>query len=247
MFVIGRTIVCVRPHDEFCRVGQSDLTTTRRPFLGLVIVDITMSVDGFVAGPNPSLENPLGEGGTELHDWAVATVAWRERHGLEGGEENADSKLIAESLARQGALIMGRRMFSGGSGPWQDDPNREGWWGDDPPFHNPVFVLTHHERDPVVKGDGTTYTFVTEGIEAALEQARQAAGDKDVVVVGGAETVQQYLGAGLIDEFDVHVAPKLLGAGTQLFGGLSSSLPQVELVRAIDSPGAAHLRYRVVK
>jgi dihydrofolate reductase len=215
--------------------------------MGLVIFEITMSVDGFVAGPNPSLEDPLGQGGEQLHDWATETAAWRERHGLEGGEANADSELIAESLANQGALIMGRRMFSGGSGPWDDDPNRDGWWGDDPPFHNPVFILTHHAREPVSKEEGTTFTFVTDGIAAALELARDAAGDKDVHVVGGADVVQQYLAAGLIDEFELHVAPLLLGEGTHLFGGLGSDLPEVELTRVIDSPKAAHLRYRVVK
>ena len=213
----------------------------------MVIFNITTSVDGFVAGPNPSLENPLGEGGEQLHDWAIATKAFRERHGMDGGEVNADSEVMAESIARQGALIMGRRMFSGGAVPWEDDPNREGWWGDDPPFRNPVFILTHHAREPVSKSNGTTYTFVTDGIESALEQAKQAAGDKDVVVVGGAETVQQYLTAGLIDEFDLHVAPMLLGAGTHLFGELGTNLPRVELTRIADSPAATHLRYRVVK
>jgi len=213
----------------------------------MVIFDITTSVDGFVAGPNASLENPLGEGGMQLHDWATVTRAWRERHGMGGGESNADSDLIAESLTRQGALIMGRRMFSGGSGPWEDDPNRDGWWGDDPPFHNPVFVLTNHSRETVTKDEGTTFTFVTDGIEAALEQARAAAADKDVFVVGGAETVQQYLAAGLIDEFEIHVAPMLLGAGTQLFGELGANLPQVELDTVVSSPAATHLRYRVVK
>ena len=215
--------------------------------MGRVIFEITMSVDGFVAGPNPSLEDPLGQGGMQLHDWATETAAWRERHGLEGGEANADSELIAESLASQGALIMGRRMFSSGSGPWEDDPNRDGWWGDDPPFRNPVFILTHHAREPVSKENGTTFTFVTDGIAAALERARDAAGDMDVHVVGGADVVQQYLAAGLIDEFDLHVAPLLLGEGTHLFGHLGSDLPEVELTRVIDSPKAAHLRYRVVK
>jgi dihydrofolate reductase len=213
----------------------------------MVIFEITISVDGFVAGPNPSLEDPLGQGGMQLHDWAVSTAAWRERHGQEGGETNADSELIAASLARQGAIIMGRKMFSGGSVPWEDDPNRDGWWGDDPPFHNPVFVLTHHAREPVVKQGGTTYTFVTEGIEAALDQAREASGDKDVHVVGGAEVIQQYLAAGLIDEFELHVAPMLLGEGTPLFGRLGPDAPRVELVSAIDSPKASHLRYRVVR
>jgi dihydrofolate reductase len=217
--------------------------------MGQVIFDITTSLDGFVAGPSPSPENPLGEGGEQLHDWSTENRAWRERHGLEGGEDNANSEVIAESIARQGALIMGRRMFSGGfgPGPWADDPNPDGWWGDDPPFHNPVFILTHHAREPVEKQGGTTYTFVTEGIEAALEQARAVAGDKDVVVVGGADAIQQCLAAGVIDEFEVHVAPMLLGGGTSLFGDLGANAPQVELTRVIDSPGATHLRYRVVK
>ena len=213
----------------------------------MLIFDITTSLDGFVAGPNPSLDDPLGRGGEPLHDWAISTRAWRERHGMEGGEDNPDSELVAEGIARQGALIMGRRMFSGGSGPWEHDPNREGWWGDDPPFRNPVFVLTHHAREPVTKDNGTTYTFVTDGIEAALEQAREAAGDKDVLVAGGAEAIQQYLAAGLVDEFEVHVAPILLAGGTALFGDLGAKTPRVELTRAVSSPGAAHLRYRVLK
>jgi len=213
----------------------------------MLIFDITTSLDGFVAGPNPSLEDPLGQGGMQLHDWATSTRAWRERHGLEGGEDNADSELIAEGLARQGALIMGRRMFSGGSGPWENDPNRDGWWGDDPPFRNPVFVLTHHARDRVEFENDTTFNFVTAGFEAALEQAQAAAGEKDVLIAGGAETIQQYLAAGLIDEFEIHVAPMLLGSGTPLFGGAGAERPHVELTRALSSPGAAHLRYRVIK
>ena len=213
----------------------------------MLIFDITTSLDGFVAGPDASLEDPLGRGGEQLHDWATSTRAWRERHGLEGGEDDADSELMAEGIARQGAVIMGRRMFSGGSGPWEDDPKRDGWWGDDPPFRNPVFVLTHHARDPVANENGTTFNFVTDGIEAALEQAREAAGDKDVLVAGGAETIQQYLAAGLIDEFELHVAPMLLGSGTHLFGELGADRPEVELTRVVSSPRAAHLSYRVVK
>jgi dihydrofolate reductase len=212
-----------------------------------LIFDITMSLDGFVAGPNRTLEDPLGRGGEGLHDWAIATKAWRERHGQEGGEAHIDSDVIAEGLARQGALIMGRRMFSGGEGPWEDDPNADAWWGDDPPFHGPVFILTHHPREPVEKEGGTTFTFVTDGIESALAQAREAAGDKDVVVVGGANVVQQYLAAGLVDEFQVHVAPILLGDGVRLFDNLGSAAPKVEMTRAIESPGATHLMYRVVK
>jgi dihydrofolate reductase len=213
----------------------------------MLIFDITTSLDGFVAGPNPSLEDPLGQGGEQLHEWVTATRAWRERHGMEGGEENADSEVVAEGIARQGAVIMGRRMFSGGSGPWEDDPNRDGWWGDDPPFRNPVFVLTHHARDRVEFENGTSFDFVTDGFEAALEQAQAAAGERDVLVAGGAETIQQYLAAGLIEEFELHVAPILLGSGTHLFGELGTQAPQVELTRVLSSPAVAHLGYRVVE
>jgi dihydrofolate reductase len=212
-----------------------------------VTFEITMSLDGFVAGPNQTLEEPIGRGGEELHDWIVKTAAWRERHGQEGGEANVDSEVMAESLARQGAIVMGRRMFSSGSGPWEDDPKRNGWWGDDPPFRMPVFVLTHHAREPVAKENGTTYTFVTDGIEAAVERARAAAGDKDVVVVGGANVIQQFLAAGLIDDFQVHVAPILLGGGVRLFDDLGPDLPAVELTKVVDSPAATHLSYRVAR
>ena len=207
--------------------------------------DITTSLDGFVAGPNPSLENPLGVGGEQLHDWATATESWRERHGLEGGETGTDTDVIAEGIARQGAVVMGRKMFSGGAGPWADDPNRDGWWGDDPPFRQPVFILTHHEREPVEFDNGTTFTFVTEGIEAALERARAAAGDKDVLVAGGADAIRQAVEAGAVEDFQLHVAPILLGGGVRLFDGLASP-PRVQLTRVIDSPGATHLSYRVL-
>src|ERR1051326_7100724 len=140
-----------------------------------VTCELSMSLDGFVAGPHPTLEQPLGEGGELLHEWVFGLASWRERHGLEGGERNADDELVADGLRRNGAVVMGRRMFSGGAGPWADDPNADGWWGDEPPFHAPVFVLTSHARELDERG-GTTFTFVTEGIEAALEQAKAAAG-----------------------------------------------------------------------
>ena len=212
-----------------------------------VTFDITISLDGFVAGPDPSLEDPLGKGGESLHDWAVETDSWRAQHGLEGGEAGGDSEVMAEGLARQGAVVMGRRMFSSGSGPWEDDPKRDGWWGDDPPFQKPVFVLTHHEREPMEFENGTSYTFVTDGIVAALEQARAAAGDKDVLVAGGADTIQQALAAGAVDDFQVHVAPILLGGGARLFDELGSAAPRVEQTRVLHSPRATHLAYRVVK
>src|SRR5688572_6096495 len=198
--------------------------------------DISMSLDGFIAGPNQTLEQPLGEGGEQLHEWAVALASFRERHGMSGGETGADDDVWRELRASQGAVVMGRRMFSGGAGPWEDDPNADGWWGDDPPFRVPVFVLTHHAREPVTKRGGTTYTFVTDGIESALEQAREAAGDEDVHIAGGANVVQQYLAAGLLDEFQVHVVPVLLGSGVRLFDELGTERPTLELTRVIGSP-----------
>jgi dihydrofolate reductase len=210
-------------------------------------VGISMSLDGFVAGPNQTLEQPLGEGGDQLHQWAFAAVSWRERHGLSGGESNPDSEVVEESLRATGATVMGRRMFSGGQGPWEDDTNANGWWGEDPPFHHPVFVLTHHPREPVTMQGGTTFTFVTNGIQAALEQARVAAGDKDVTIGGGAEVVQQYLAAGLLDELEIHLVPVLLGGGVRLLDNLGAGQVELQSTRAIQSPTVTHLRYRVVK
>jgi dihydrofolate reductase len=212
--------------------------------MGKLVLDISISVDGFVAGPNPSLDDPLGERGEELHEWALGTAAWRESHGKSGGEANVDSELIEEGLRRTGATIMGRRMFSGGEGSWEEDPNADAWWGDTPPFGHPVFVLTHHVRERVEKQGGTTFTFVTDGIEAALEQAREAAGEKDVAIGGGANVAQQYLRAGLVDEMQVHIAPVLLGGGTPLFEGVGPEL-RLEVTRVIESPAATHVRYRV--
>ena len=212
-----------------------------------VIVDISMSLDGFVAGPNPTLDEPLGQHGEDLHEWAFAAASWRESHGQSGGEDNADSKVIEESVARSGAFVMGRRMFSGGEGAWENDPKATGWWGDEPPFHVPVFVLTQHAREPLDMQGGTTFTFVTEGIEVALEQARNAAGEKDVTLAGGASIAQQYLKAGLVDELQVHVAPVFLGDGVRLFESLGDARPELELTRVVDSPRVTHLRYRVQK
>ena len=209
-------------------------------------LEITMSLDGFVAGPNQTLEQPLGEGGERLHEWAYGLAAWREPHGLSGGETNPDSELVEEQLRRTGAVVMGRRMFSGGHGPWEDDPNADGWWGDDPPFHVPVFILTHHPRETVVKQGGTTFTFVTEGIDAALAQARAVAGDRNVQVSGGADVAQQYLREGLMDEVQIHIAPLLLGDGVRLFERLGSERPALEVMRVVESPAVTHIRYRVV-
>jgi dihydrofolate reductase len=215
--------------------------------VGKVRFDISMSIDGFIAGPNQTLEEPLGEGGEQLHEWVVRLASWREQHGMSGGETNADDEVVRELQDATGAHIMGRRMFSSGAGPWEDDPKADGWWGEEPPFRGPVFILTHHPREPVTKQGGTTFTFVNEGIEAALEQAREAAGDKDVLVAGGADVIQQSLAAGLVDEFQLHVAPLLLGGGVRLFDNLPADRPSVELTRVVGSPAVTHLRYDVVK
>jgi dihydrofolate reductase len=208
-------------------------------------LDISMSLDGFIAGPNPTVEEPLGEGGEQLHEWVIKLASWREAHGREGGETNVDDEIMRETLPAAGAIVMGRRMFSGGEGPWEDDPKADGWWGDDPPFGMPVFVLTHHVRETVEKQGGTSFTFVTDGPEAALERAREAAGDRNVAIGGGANVVQQYLRAGLLDEMQLHVVPILLGGGVRLLDGLDPL--QLEVTRVVESPAVTHLRYRVIK
>jgi dihydrofolate reductase len=209
-----------------------------------VIFDISMSLDGFVDGPNPSREHPLGEGGEQLHEWAIPTKTFRERHGRAGGEAGPDDDVLREAFERTGATVMGRRMFSGGEGPWGDDPNADGWWGDNPPFGGPVFVLTNHPREPLVKGGGTTFAFVTDGIESAIAQAREAADAKDVSIGGGASVIQQALAAGLVDEFQLHVAPVILGAGVRLFGD-SAARPLIEPTRVVNSARAVHLAFRL--
>ena len=206
---------------------------------------ISMSLDGFIAGPNQSEEDPLGEGGMQLHEWAFVLAAWRTPHGQDGGEVNASTAVVEESLENVGATMMGRNMF-GGEGPWGDDP-WDGWWGDEPPFHMPVFVVTNHAREPLTKAGGTTFTFVTDGIESALEQAREAADGKDVALGGGANVAQQYLKAGLIDEMQLHVVPVLLGDGARLFDNLGDAEIALEVTSAVEAPGVTHITYRVVK
>jgi len=204
---------------------------------------ITMSLDGFVAGPDQSVENPLGIGGERLHEWVVPLAVWREPHGLPGGEVNESTRVVDEVLANIGATVMGRNMFGGHPGPWKSTKPWNGWWGKNPPFHHPVFVLTHHARDPLVLEGGTTFTFVTNGAEAALEQARRAAGGKDVALAGGAKAAQQYFRAGLVDQMDLNVAPVLLGSGERLFDGVGDDLRGLKLVRTIAAPAVTHLRF----
>ncbi len=204
---------------------------------------ISMSLDGYVAGPNESMENPIGAGGMRLHEWAFATASWNAQHGRSGGEDNADSKVVDEVTANIGAYIMGRNMF--GPPPGTSDPDWKGWWDDEPPFHVPVFVLTHHQREPLEMQGGTTFTFVTDGIESALERARSAAGDRDVAIAGGASAIQQYLAAGLLDELHLHVVPVLLGGGKRLLDNAGD--PKLEPVDVVASPAVTHVKYRVVR
>jgi dihydrofolate reductase len=201
-----------------------------------------MSLDGFVAGPDQSPKNPLGVGGMRLHEWVVELAAWRAMHGLEGGEVNQSTKVVEESLANIGATVMGRNMFGGHPGPWDSRNPWTGWWGTEPPFHHPVFVITHHAREPLLLEGGTTFTFVTDGIESALDQARRAAGGKDVSLAGGANVANQYLAAGLVDEMAIHLVPILLGSGERLFERVGD-LHGLRLVRTIATPKVVHLTF----
>lgn len=205
--------------------------------------EISVSVDGYVAGPNQSEEHPLGEGGEDLHQWVVKLEAWRKSHGREGGEVNASSEIVEEAMENIGAVVMGRNMFGGGPGPWGEEP-WTGWWGDNPPFHVSVFVLTHHEREPLRMEGGTTFHFVSDGIESALAQAREAAGGEDVKLAGGASAAQQYLTAGLVDEMQLNVVPVLLGAGERLFEKVGSDL-ELEQTRVVHTPEVTHVRYAI--
>jgi dihydrofolate reductase len=203
---------------------------------------ISMSLDGYIAGPEQSTDNPLGIGGDRLHEWVISLAAWREAHGLEGGEVNASTRVVDDQVANIGATIMGRNMFGGHPGPWNPQNPWNGWWGDDPPFHHPVFVLTHHPRSPLTLKGGNTFTFVTDGIEAALAQARRAAKGKDVSLAGGAKAAQQYLKAGLVDEMEISLAPTLLGAGERLFDGITD-MGGLRPVRTVATAEVTHLKF----
>jgi dihydrofolate reductase len=203
---------------------------------------ISMSLDGFVAGPSQSVDQPLGVGGMSLHEWVFPLAAWRSRVGLAGGEVNASTPVVEESFTNIGATVMGRNMFGGQPGPWDRGTPWTGWWGAEPPFRHPVFVLTHHPRDPLSLG-GTTFVFVTEGITAALAQARRAAGERDVALAGGANAAQQYLAAGLVDEMEINLVPALLGGGERLFRGVGGDLHGLALVRTVATPVVTHLKF----
>ena len=204
---------------------------------------ISMSLDGFIAGPDQSVANPIGVGGMRLHEWAFPLAAWRAPHGLQGGEVNESTRVVEESLANIGATVMGRNMFGGHPGPWDAKNLWNGWWGANPPFHHPVFVLTHYARRPLELDGGTTFFFVTEGIRAALEQAKRAAGGKDISLAGGAKAAQQYLAAGLVDEMDIALVPILLGRGERLFENVGGDLHGLQHVRTLAAPGVVHLRF----
>jgi dihydrofolate reductase len=222
---------------------MSSAAADRQSGMGIVTSNISVSLDGFVAGPNPTLEEPLGRGGERLHEWAFATEAWHRQHGRQAGEPNADSAVIDDVTTGVGAYVMGRGMFGGCDGPW--DERWRGWWGDDPPYHTDVFVLTHYAREPLVMEGGTTFTFVTDGVEAAVERARAAAGDRNVAVPGGASAIQQVLAAGLLDELYLHVVPIVLGGGRRLLENVGD--PTLEPVEVVASPAVTHVRYRVVR
>lgn len=206
---------------------------------------VSISLDGFLAGPNQSDENPLGEGGEQLHGWMFSLAAWRESHHKEGGEVNESTRILKETFENVGAGVMGRNMFGpAGGGDWGDG-EWKGWWGDDPPYHNDVFVLTHHPRESLEMQGGTTFHFVTDGIESALERAKESAGGQDVRLWGGAQVIRQYLAAGLLDELELNVVPVLLGEGARPLESLAGIAVGLEQVRAIEAPGVTHLRYRV--
>jgi dihydrofolate reductase len=202
----------------------------------------SISLDGFTAGASQSVDHPLGLRGELLHEWMRELAAWRRHARLEGGTANESTELVERSHD-VGAVIMGRNMFGGGPGPWPDEP-WNGWWGDEPPFHVPVFVLTHHAREPLHMAGGTSFTFVQDGIDSALEQARRAAGDRDIAIAGGATTARQYLAAGLIDELTLSLVPVLLGDGVRLFDDPGLGGRRFEQLRVVEAPGVTHLKYR---
>lgn len=202
---------------------------------------ISISLDGYVAGPDQSIDNPLGVGGLRLHEWLFPTEAWLREHGAGGGERTTDSAVVEDVVTGVGAQIMGRNMFTAGRGAW--DESWRGWWGENPPFHIPVFVLTHHERAPLSMEGGTTYTFVTDGVESALSKARAAAGDRDVLIAGGVNAIQQFIAGGLLDELYLHIVGIVLGAGERLLDNVGD--PQLEPLEVVASPAVTHVRYRI--
>jgi dihydrofolate reductase len=199
-------------------------------------LSMSISADGYVAGPNQSEEHPLGVGGMALHDWHLGA----------NQDHPVNRQVIADMMDGMGATIMGRNMFGPVRGEWGDSDWR-GWWGDEPPYHCPVYVLTHHAHDPIEMAGGTTFHFVTDGVESAYAQAKAVAGDRPISIAGGASCARQAIKAGLVDEIDLQVSPVILGSGERLLDGLDAGKPALELVRVLEAPGVAHLRYRVIR
>jgi dihydrofolate reductase len=204
------------------------------------VESFAMSVDGFSAGPKQDLQNPIGVGGVELMEWFFHTRVWREMHGQEGGETGVDNEIARQGFIGIGAYILGRNMFGPVRGPWPDE-NWKGWWGEEPPYHAPVFVLTHYPRAPLQMAGGTVFHFVADGIRAALQRAREAAGDRDVRVGGGVATIRQYLEAGLIDHLHIALRPILLGSGETLLNGLDLPSLGYECVKSVAGERATHV------
>jgi dihydrofolate reductase len=211
----------------------------------VITYGVSMSLDDCVAGKGQGPKHPPGTRGEHLHEWMRELAAWRKLAGLKGGITNASTKVFLEEDRSIGAIIMGRNMFGGGPGPW-GTPSWNGWWGDDPPFHLPVFVLTHHRRESLVCKGGTTFHFVTKGITAARRLAEDAAGGKDVALSGGAGTAKQFIEGGLVDEIAIHPVPGLLGEGVRLFDHRLLSKVRLVQTRAVEAPGGTHLSYRVI-
>jgi len=200
----------------------------------------SLSLDGYGAGPDQDIDNPLGVGGRALHEWAFATRTFRRMFGAEGGSTGTDDEFAARGFANIGAWILGRNMFGPVRGPWPDE-TWKGWWGDDPPYHVPVFVLTHHPRASLAMGGGTTFHFVTDGIDAALARATAAAGDRDVRIGGGVATIRQYLRAGLIDEMHLAISPVLLGSGEHLLAGINAAELGYHCAEHVATANATHV------
>jgi dihydrofolate reductase len=212
--------------------------------MGKVRFNVSMSLDGYIAGPNQDEQNPLGVGGMDLHAWLFELEAWRNTHGEQGGAINASTRVAQELEGGFGAVVMGRNMFGPVRGPWSDDEWR-GWWGENPPYHLPVVVMTHHPRDSLKMAGGTTFHFVTDGIEAALERAQFSAGEDDVLIAGGASVIHQYLDAGLIDEFWISLVPMFLGEGERFLDNLDPSI-RLEQLEAVQGSGVTHVKFAVM-
>jgi dihydrofolate reductase len=209
----------------------------------MIRAHMTTSLDGFVAGANQTLEKPFGDHTEHFNDWMWELAAVRKLFDKTGGDTGPSNDVFLERTANIGAFVMGRKMFGGGPGPWATEPRWDGWWGENPPYHAPVFVLTHYPRDPQPMQGGTTFHFVTDGIESALAKARTAAGDKDVVVAGGAQAVGQALRARALDMLELHLVPQILGAGERLLDGITPGI--LEQDRVVPAAGVTHLRYRI--